>query len=61
MQKVYAVIFNERISKGQRLSNWEAETLTDAQQGYAALDAYACYRIYTHLRSGGFDPARLPI
>lgn len=60
LQKVYAVIFNERISKGQRLSNWEAETLTDAQQGYAALDAYACYRIYTHLRSGGFDPVSSP-
>lgn len=60
LQKVYAVIFNERISKGQRLTNWEAENLTEAQQGYAALDAYACYRIYTHLRSGGFNPADSP-
>jgi len=60
LQKVYAVIFNERISKSQRLTNWEAEELTEAQQGYAALDAFACYRIYTHLRSGGFDPANSP-
>lgn len=60
LQKVYAIIFNQRISKGQRLTNWEADVLTDAQQGYAALDAYACYRIYTHLRSGGFDPEASP-
>lgn len=60
LQKVYAVIFNERISKGQRLTNWEAETLTEAQQGYAALDAYACYRIYTHLQSGAFSPDSSP-
>lgn len=60
LQKVYAIIFNERISKGQRLTNWEAETLTEAQQGYAALDAYACLRIYTHLSSGCFDPATSP-
>lgn len=60
LQKVYAIIFNERISKGQRLTNWEAETLTEAQQGYAALDAYACLRIYKHLSSGGFDPATSP-
>lgn len=60
LQKVYAVIFNERISKGQRLSNWEAEELTEAQQAYAALDAYACYRIYTYLHCGGFDPELSP-
>lgn len=60
LQKVYAIIFNERISKGQRLSNWEADTLTEPQQGYAALDAYACYKIYTHLRAGKFNPAECP-
>lgn len=58
LQKVYAIIFNERISKGQRLTNWEADTLTEPQQSYAALDAYACYRIYTHLSAGNFDPAK---
>lgn len=60
LQKVYAIIFNERISKGQRLTNWEAETLTEAQQSYAALDAYACLRIYTHLSNGRFDPEDSP-
>lgn len=60
LQKVYAIIFNERISKGQRLSNWEAETLSEAQQTYASLDAYACLKIYERLIGGGFDPAVSP-
>ena len=60
LQKVYAIIFNERISKGQRLTNWEAETLTEAQQAYAALDAYACLKIYNHLTNGDFNPADSP-
>ncbi|WP_373775681.1 3'-5' exonuclease [Porphyromonas loveana] len=49
LQKVYAIIFGKRISKSQRLTNWEARRLTDAQQGYAALDAWACLRIFNHL------------
>lgn len=60
LQKVYAIIFSERISKGQRLTNWEADTLSESQCGYAALDAYACLRIYNHLEAGGFDPAGSP-
>lgn len=46
LQKIYALLFHERISKRQRLSNWEAAELSPAQQAYAALDAYACLRIY---------------
>ena len=55
LQKIYAILFGERISKSQRLSNWEADTLSEAQQAYAALDAWACLRIYRYLNSGGFD------
>ncbi len=55
LQKIYGVIFNERISKSQRLTNWEAIELTEAQQSYASLDAWACLRIYNHLKSGKFD------
>jgi ribonuclease D len=47
--KLYAIIFGKRISKSKRLSNWEAQPLTEAQQLYAATDAWACYQIYTHL------------
>ena len=39
-------MFHQRISKSQRLSNWEADVLSDAQKQYAALDAWACLRIY---------------
>ena len=49
LQKIYAILFGEKISKSQRLSNWEAETLTEAQQLYAATDAWACVRIYQQL------------
>ncbi len=49
LQKIYAILFQKKISKGQRLSNWEAEVLSDAQKKYAALDAWACLRIYNQL------------
>lgn len=60
LNKVYAIIFNQRISKSQRLTNWEAPTLTEAQQAYASLDAYACLRIYDYLNSGYFHPEDSP-
>jgi Ribonuclease D len=50
LQKIYAILFDKKISKGQRLTNWEAETLTESQQKYAALDAWACLRIYNFLK-----------
>lgn len=56
LQKIYGIIFGERISKSQRLSNWEAADLTPAQQMYAAIDAWACLRIYKYLQSGCFMP-----
>lgn len=49
LSKIYAIIFGKRISKGQRLSNWEAEELQIKQQQYAALDAYATRKIYIEL------------
>ena len=49
LTKIYALIFGKRISKGQRLTNWEAPQLSEKQQLYAALDAYATRRIYIHL------------
>lgn len=55
LQKIYAIIFGERISKSQRLTNWEAPELTPAQQIYAAIDAWACLKIYTYLRDNNFD------
>lgn len=46
LQKIYANLFGQKISKSQRLSNWEAETLTESQVRYAATDAWACVEIY---------------
>lgn len=60
LQKIYAIIFGEKISKNQRLTNWEAPTLTDRQQIYAALDAWACLKLYRTLRSGEFNPDESP-
>jgi ribonuclease D len=49
LQKLYANIFNQKISKTQRLSNWEADVLTEAQKVYAATDAWACIMLYDEL------------
>lgn len=51
LQKIYAILFRKKISKRARLTNWEADVLTPAQQKYAALDAWACLRIYQFLQS----------
>lgn len=56
LQKIYAILFDERISKSQQLSNWEADALSDAQQRYASIDAWTCIRIYNYLTSGEFKP-----
>lgn len=55
LQKIYAILFDKKISKGQRLSNWEIPELSDAQKQYAAIDAWACLRIYHHLKNGKFN------
>jgi ribonuclease D len=49
LQRIYAIIFGKKITKNQRTSNWEATELSNAQLAYAAIDAWACLRIYNHL------------
>lgn len=56
LSRIYGILYDERISKNQRLTNWEAPNLSDAQKAYAAMDAYACIRIYNYLQSGDFNP-----
>ena len=51
LQKVYAILFRKQISKRQRITNWDAEILTESQKRYAALDAWACLKIYKKLCS----------
>ena len=51
LQKIYAILFGKKISKSQRLSNCEADVLTDAQKRYASTDAWATLKIYEKLLS----------
>ena len=59
LQKIFANLFGQKISKSQRLSNWEAETLSEGQMKYAATDAWACVEIYNCLseleRTGAYE------
>ncbi|MFR9503140.1 MAG: 3'-5' exonuclease [Rikenellaceae bacterium] len=50
LRKMSALVLGYRISKAQRLSNWEATTFTPQQQIYAATDAWACIEIYNRLQ-----------
>ena len=49
LQKIYAHLFGETISKNPRLSNWGADVLSEGQKLYAATDAWACVEIYNCL------------
>lgn len=49
LQKLYANLFGEKISKRQRLTNWEADILSDKQKEYAAIDAWACINLYDEI------------
>lgn len=51
LQKIFAIVFQQKISKSQRLTNWENDMLTDQQQIYAATDAWASLLIYQKLKS----------
>lgn len=53
LAKIYGILFGLKISKRQRLTNWDAEELTDKQTQYAALDAAACVEIYNELLTMG--------
>ena len=60
LSKIYGILFGQRLSKSQRLSNWETEQLAESQQHYAALDALACIQIFRYLNDGLFDPTTSP-
>lgn len=49
LKKISAIVLGRRISKAQRLSNWNAVNLTEAQRVYAATDAWVCREIYMSL------------
>lgn len=49
LQKIFAIIFGQRISKSQQLTNWENNHLTPEQARYASTDAWATLLIYKSL------------
>ena len=50
LMKLYANVFGERISKREQLTNWERDVLEDSQKRYAAIDAWACLRLYIEFK-----------
>ena len=52
LKKLSAIVLGFRISKRQQVTDWEAAELSDAQQIYAATDAWVCYEIYSKLVNG---------
>ncbi|MBQ8046352.1 MAG: 3'-5' exonuclease domain-containing protein 2 [Prevotella sp.] len=64
LQKLYANIFGKKMSKRQRLSNWDADVLNPKQQLYAATDAWACVMLYKEILalevSGDYEFVRSP-
>lgn len=46
LQKLYANLFGQKISKRQQLTNWDADVLNERQKRYAATDAWACLQMY---------------
>ena len=56
VKKMAANILGIRISKTQQLSNWEAETLSEAQKKYAATDAWVCREMYVKLLASEKHP-----
>lgn len=52
LKKLSAIVLGFKISKRQQVTDWEAEQLTEAQQVYAATDAWVCYQIYRKLING---------
>lgn len=55
LRKLSGIILGKKVSKAQRLSNWEAKVLTQSQQLYAATDAWVCVEIFRRLFGDGAD------
>ena len=64
LQKLYANLFGKKISKRQRLTNWEAPVLNDQQKVYASIDAWACIQLYEEINrlrdTGDYDLVVVP-
>ena len=59
VKKMAGIILGIRISKTQQLSNWDADELSEAQQKYAATDAWVCREMYLKLLQSDKKPLDL--
>jgi len=57
LKKLAGILLEFRVSKRQRLSNWETETLSEGQITYAATDSWVALEIYKSLEE--LDPSTL--
>lgn len=60
VRKMAGIVLGQRVSKAQRLSNWEAASLTEAQKMYAATDAWVCLEIWNRLKHTERNPLPQP-
>ncbi|MDA3867484.1 MAG: 3'-5' exonuclease domain-containing protein 2 [Salinivirgaceae bacterium] len=51
VKKMAAIFLGQKISKRQRLTNWENPELTEPQLRYAATDAWVCLKIHEKMLS----------
>lgn len=49
VRKMSGIVLDLMVSKSQQLSNWDLPNLSEAQQQYAATDAWVCQQIYLKL------------
>jgi len=56
LRSITGLFLKAKLSKKERLSNWERKELTSSQQIYAATDAWICRVLYLHLKQEGFIP-----
>lgn len=59
LKKLAAHVMGVKISKRQRLSNWESDMLSSAQIKYAATDAWVSLQIYKGLQAGVTEHERI--
>ena len=50
LRKLAAFLLDSRLCKAQQTSNWENHPLTEAQQIYAATDAWVALKIYDEMK-----------
>ncbi len=59
LKKLAAHVLGVKISKRQRLTNWESTQLSPSQQSYAATDSWISLLIYKGMMQGIFEHERV--